>query len=202
MKRIIALFGLLSVITLSSIINSCGKLGGATCGRKDRFSDYKYHANQISGTLRAVIGSDEEDIRTHSYTYNELIFKIGFSGQHYSCISPTFDLFPSAYACSPPEPYSDEKITDIIIISNEDYDETHPAGTDLKDLFEVQSSNGNRSTVSEYLQKQPKIEYIEFKLAKAPEEKKTHTFTITYHYAGKLMQELSYQFEPVQIRVL
>lgn len=151
--------------------------------------------------LRAATSTDKEEIRPYSYGYNELIFRLSFSGRTYSSIIPEFDFIPSAYACNPPDLQSFENINDIVIVSSEDYDEKHPAGTDLKDIFQVRSpSSGSHYNIFEYLNVKPKIEDVELSLIKAPDIEKYFTFIVTYHYEGKLMKQLIYEFEEVQIK--
>lgn len=199
MKKIIFLFGFFVVLAIFSALHSCKKFG-SSCGRNERFEDYKFFANTISGWIGTGFYYNEK-IQTDSiYQYNILIFRISFSGHRYGCNYPVLDFFQSAYACSPPDLYSEEKITDIIITSDEDYDETHPAGTDLRNLFEVNSRSNGILNIDEYLSIQPNIEDVELKLLKAPETEKTFTFTVTYYFEGKLMKRLSEQLDPVTIK--
>ncbi len=48
-----------------------------------------------------------------------------------------FDLISSAYACDPVPPNTDEIIDSIKITSGKDFDVSHPAGTDLSDIFDI-----------------------------------------------------------------
>lgn len=170
------------------VIHSCKK-SISSCGDVD-YSP-KYHANKLQGNLEYI---------SDSILYSDLSINLYFSGQHYSTLEKTFDLFPVAYACSPVEPYTEEKITNISITSDVDFDETHPAGSELKDFFEVLPYlSGNAATVSEYLSRQPNVENAQLRLTKAPDEKKKISFTITYSFEGKLSQKLVYQTPEVKI---
>lgn len=179
---------LISTVMVLPVIHSCKK-SVSSCGDTD-YSP-KYHANKLSGYV---------DSPNDSILYSNLIITLSFSGQHYTKVPKSFDLFPSAYACSPVEPYTEERITDIIITSDVDFDETHPAGSDLKDYFEVYPYlSGNAATVSEYLNREPNIENVQLHLNTAPDDTKNITFTITYHFEGKLVQKLSYETTSVNL---
>ncbi len=54
-----------------------------------------------------------------------------------NCNRSGFSLIPSAYACDPALPHTDETIDSITINAAKDFDTTHPAGSDLSDLFDV-----------------------------------------------------------------
>lgn len=179
---------LISTVLMLPVTHSCKK-SISSCGDID-YSP-KYHANKLEGNLEYV---------NDSILYSDLSISLNFSGQHYSILEKTFDLFSAAYACSPVEPYTEEKITNISITSDVDFDETHPAGSELRDFFEVSPYlSGNVATVSEYLSRQPNVENAQLRLTKAPDEKKKISFTITYNFEGKLLQKLVYQTPAISV---
>ncbi len=99
----------------------------------------------------------------------------------------TFSIFSEAYACSPPIPYSDEKVDDIIIKSNTDYDQTHISGDNLADLFEVvivdnfNSIYNNKMSLKNFLALRPNTkDELYLLLTKAPEKTDDFIFQIQY----------------------
>ncbi len=188
MKKFITLIFLISSVLFSPVIHSCKK-SISSCGDVD-YSP-KFHANKLQGNL---------DYVSDSILYSNLIVSLNFSGQHYSKIAETFDLFPTAYACSPVEPYTEERITDIIITADVAFDEAHPAGSDLKDFFEINPyMSGSTASVTEYLNRKPMVENAQLQLIQSPDVSKNISFTITYHFEGKLAKKLSYQIASVKL---
>ena len=49
----------------------------------------------------------------------------------------TFGLVKAAYACSPVEPKTDEKIESIVLTSTKDFNANYPSGSDLSELFDI-----------------------------------------------------------------
>jgi hypothetical protein len=99
----------------------------------------------------------------------------------------TFSIFSEAYACSPPIPYSDEKVDNIIIKSNKDYDQTHISGDNLADLFEIvivdnfNSIHNNRMSLKAFLALRPNTkDELYLLLTKAPEKTDDFIFQIQY----------------------
>lgn len=188
MKKLFALMFLICSVLFSPVIHSCKK-NINTCG--DRDYSPKFHANKLSGYL---------DSASDSVLYSNLIITLNFSGEHYTKIKKSFDLFPSAYACSPVEPYTEERITDIVITADVDFDDTHPAGSDLKDFFEITPfMSGSIASITEYLDRKPFVENAYLQLVKSPDVSKDIRFTVTYHFEGKLAKKLSYQTSSVRI---
>lgn len=84
--------------------------------------------------------------------------------------------------------YSYDRILDILIVSNQDYDAQHPAGSNLKDLFTVRDmATDTSASVSAYPSFQSLFSYafveneILFLVPKAaPQNNNKHTINITY----------------------
>ncbi len=105
----------------------------------------------------------------------------------------SFSLMSQAYACSPVGPYTEEKISQLNIISDNDFSADYPAGSNLNVLFNVlyneqatprhTDNNGEHTayTVAEYVESTPKAtQLIQLRLNQAPGEIKTHQFTLNY----------------------
>lgn len=187
MKKTYLLLSIISILFLFSLINAC-KRDVSDCG------NYlpKFYATEIYGI---TYGDTFEKITdTTIIRYDELRIEVNFSGKHYSFVKPRFELIQSAYACDPVPPYSEEKITDIIITANQDFDSLHLTGTDLKDLFYVKKyTYDSKYTLEDYLQTEPKIENLHFSLKSAPDIQKEIQLMITYEYDGRLVKKLKYE---------
>ncbi len=103
----------------------------------------------------------------------------------------SFSLITSAYACSPVIPTSDEKIDSIQIITNSDFDNTHPSGSNLADIFDViindyeNGINNQRYQLQDYTDSKPYVSSeIILLLKNAPNETKEFEFTIKYYQDG------------------
>ena len=105
----------------------------------------------------------------------------------------SFSLMSKAYACSPVAPYTEERISQLNITSDNDFSADYPAGSNLNALFNVlynqtltpthTDSNGDRTayTLAEYVATTPNAtQSLQLKLIQAPDELKTHQFTIDY----------------------
>ncbi|MFN6945724.1 MAG: hypothetical protein ACK4ND_12325 [Cytophagaceae bacterium] len=80
------------------------------------------------------------EIENDSVDYNQYAILIKPKQETYFARSSNFgnfSLVKTAYACSPVEPKTDEKIDSIVITSTKDYNANHPSGSDLSDLFDV-----------------------------------------------------------------
>lgn len=92
-------------------------------------------------------------------------------------------IFPSAHACSPAPPQTEQIITSFVIVSDGDFSELHPAGTDISEFFQPVymgfPRQGNFETLSEYAASNPAPpEQIFLVLLQQPEFER-HNFTIS-----------------------
>jgi hypothetical protein len=121
-------------------------------------------------------------IKDPTYVENKLKKEFQFS----------FSLINSAHACSPPAPYTNEKIKVLNITSNQDFSDNYPAGTNLNSLFSVEYNdlgvykNDGGSTRSafrldEYVELKPNAgQLLQLKLNQKPGPIKSHEFHIEY----------------------
>lgn len=71
-------------------------------------------------------------------SYGVLVnFKRQFTTTSMTQPSNRFSIFSSAYACSPPEDYPLDTLTDFKITALQKFDDTHEAGADISDAFEI-----------------------------------------------------------------
>ena len=98
----------------------------------------------------------------------------------------------SAYACSAPMPVITDKIDSMYVFSNRDFDTRHPAGADLKDLFDaiVFSSSDTRGdyrlALTEFLADKPVFpDNLYLVLTSPPDSTAGFSFTIKLFTEGQ-----------------
>lgn len=116
----------------------------------------------------------------------------------------SFSLIPSAFACSPPIPVSEEMITDIEIFSNRNFNSEYTSGENLAELFEIvvlyRGSGYQLSTINEFLSSEPNVpDEIFLVLKSAPETTKPIQFTIKYSQDGIDMDSYEFSTEAIVI---
>ena len=117
---------------------------------------------------------------------------------------PAISFVQSAYACSLPAPTSDEVITNIQIVSNNDFDANHPAGSDISDLFSIivlDVPNANRYfefSLPDFLStRRNAYDEIILVLDAEPEQTGAFNFTVTYTQEGERLTSYAYTTEDV-----
>jgi hypothetical protein len=102
-----------------------------------------------------------------------------------------FSLIHSAYACDPGIPQTDEKIDSIVMTTNKDFDSSHPAGTELSDMFDVvvrDDANGiyyEKVTLKDYLDTNPYVpNELVLILNKQPDMTTDFQFLVRYYQDG------------------
>ena len=187
MKKTIAVLVFGMIIIISAIAPSCL----SDCKRSD-LGNPRFYTTQLIGNIYDISKSSQNITDTTVIRYNDLKISLRFNGKYYSETIRNFSLISSAYACDPIEPHSEEKLTNITITSNHDFDALHLAGTSLNDVFYA-SKGSSRSTMESYLRNAERVEDINFSLASAPEIQQEIQFTITYEFDGRLVKVLKYE---------
>lgn len=116
----------------------------------------------------------------------------------------SFSLIPSAFACSPPIPVSEEMITDIEIFSNRNFNSEYTSGENLAELFEIvvlyRGSGYQLSNLNEFLSSEPNVpDEIFLVLKSAPVTTEPIQFTIKYSQNGIDMDSYEFTTEAVVI---
>jgi hypothetical protein len=189
MKKIFILFSITTFLFLFSLINSCKKYG-SDCGDINN----KFYATTMMGETYDSTNRSQNITDSTIISFENLRISVNFTGKYYSEAKSDFSLISSAFACDPVPPYSEEKIMDITITSDQDFNTLHPAGTNLTDVFYVKkyTYDNIKYIIEEYLNTEPRIENLEFSLAFAPDFQKELQFTIIYKYEGRLVKVLKY----------
>lgn len=142
--------------------------------------------------MRIEIFNDNKFIEDdYAYSFHEIKLKVYFSGTRYSQKNQIKTNNNLLYACSPPDLESFETIRDIQVYCRQDYDSLHPIGTSLNDIIEIRSNSLGKSTIEEYLSKNPNIEDAEFFFLKAPDQSLQYEFEIQYTFDGLYTNQLN-----------
>jgi len=131
-------------------------------------------------------------------TNNNFIVELESSGNVYTVTNERniffkLSLINSAHACSQAQPRTYEIISAITITSNNDFDDKHPAGSSLNDLFTVEYTKGRgvnadfylngvkKYTLNEFIAAAPHgMREIHLKLIQVPVVSKIQNFKIEY----------------------
>lgn len=103
----------------------------------------------------------------------------------------SFSLINSAYACDPGLPQTDERIDSIVITSTKDFDNNHPSGAELSDLFDIivlDYANGiyyEKYTLNDYVETNPYVpNELVLILNKQPDLITDFQFLVKYYQNG------------------
>lgn len=143
---------------------------------------------QINDLTADVISlGDETKVDSgHAVVAEKLRIEVNFRGGVVTCKNtyPYNPFITQVYACSPPQPIyvQKDKVVNISIISDNDFDDSHKAGSDLKGYFFVPALDAiNSSDVSG-------ADTFDgnhfFDLEQAPENNSRHSFTVRYNLAS------------------
>ena len=199
MKIKILAFLLLTVVTVLSTL-SCD--GGFDCGPFPEF--FKW--TDLEGTVYEVVYSrdsnDElviddfltiDEIDGSRIRFNRLAIGLQPRWETYGWQDNSWNLglINTANACSPGEPRSEEKIDNIIITANKDFNSEYPMGTDLSELFDVLVTDyfnnlyEERIDLKEFVATNPTVPNSTLLLlTEKPAELTTFKFTIKYYQQG------------------
>ena len=208
MKRLltIALLGLLLASgACDAAFDPCGDLSGF--GDKFKTTGFTTEAFRIEGfdSLRAEPALSP--IAGDTLAGGGLAIRMTPTQESYSSTSErsaSVGFVPAAYACTPVIPSSDEIIRDIQVYSDRPFDDAHPAGTDLADLFDVialyrAGSGGHRRLdLNAFLAEVPNAaDELILVLTSAPRATSAHRFTVKYFQEGAGLDYYAFETEPV-----
>jgi len=152
-------------------------------------------------------GIDFSNIENNEIVYDKLAFEItpeidnyfSFKNKLYS-----FSFIQNAYACDPTPPEMVDKIENIELISNNSYNDTFPANTNLSEIVNViiPSITNESISLNEYLQTNPTFpNSLILILNEAPDTNRIHRFTLKIFTNGQLLNYKEYEFEPIEVKV-
>jgi hypothetical protein len=115
-----------------------------------------------------------------------------------------FQFIQSAYACSPIDPASDDKILDIQIYSDKDFSTEYPSGKNLAELFEVYALYMRESPrhvdLIDFITEEPKApDQLILLLKSGPSEASEIQFSVRYLQDGEKLNEFEFSTQPIAI---
>lgn len=115
-----------------------------------------------------------------------------------------FQFIQSAYACSPIVPASDDKILDIQIYSDKDFNAEYPAGENLAELFEVYAlymrEGPRRVNLIDFITEEPNApDQLILLLQSGPSEASEIQFTVRYLQDGEKLNKFEFSTSPITI---
>lgn len=115
-----------------------------------------------------------------------------------------FQFIQSAYACSPIDPASDDKILDIQIYSDKDFSAEYPAGENLVELFEVYAlymrEGPKRVDLIDFITEEPNApDQLILMLQSGISEASEIQFSVRYIQDGGKLNEFEFTTEPITI---
>jgi len=198
------LFIYISIVGIFIILTVSCNITGTDCGP---FTNYNYKITDFTTSLKQIAYTDpiSQDVQLSSLEKDTLVFSelaihmIPNTESYTAQAKPEFNLsfFETAYACSPPIPSSEDKITDIQIFSNKDYSNEFSSQNNLSELFDIIVRYPNRSnqrvSLSEFLTSNPEAP-TEIVLIPTTAPSTTNSFQLTIKYFQDGLELDHYEF--------
>jgi len=206
-KKILYVFGIMILITIVGIV-SCTKCGDSTV--------YKVVDLYMEQTGVQFNGNNQTPDRLYYYDiYKDSVY-YSFYGIYIepdlqiaavrNLHSPSFGLVNTAYACDPIPATTNDRITDIEIIADQDYDDSHPKGSNLAEYFDVVVTYHHTNTYEikhdlvDYLGRKPIVpDRLVLILKVKPKQNTRLRFTLNYKQNGVSMDSKSKNFKSITL---
>lgn len=168
-----------------------------------------------SETLSLEIINENYQIKLSNPENNSVLFskfsiRLNAESENYFASNGTMknNFIMSSYACSPAPPKTDEKITNIEIFANNDFNSVNKAGDNINHLFDVLVLDFfnsfpyyNKFDLREYINSNPSTaNELIFILKEAPEQTSNFIFEIKYYQNGIDLNEYSFVTNAIEIR--
>jgi len=117
----------------------------------------------------------ENEVNFNEYAISMLPLK------NYYSAAIDFSVISKSYACSPVAPTTNDKITNIEVVTNNNFDTTHLEGSDISDFFNIVSYSPNfqESNITNFLDlNHNQLDSFMLVLKKAPLESGEMNFTV------------------------
>ena len=160
-KKLLILFGIFSLITTINTI-SCTKCeGGGTQKVVDLFikmTGAQYSPQDPDKMMYFNITND-----TIYYSFLGILIQPEMTTASNLNTFNSFGFINTAYACDPVVQTTNDKITQIKIVADKDFDDSHPQGSDLAEYFDVIVTYAHTNTydeiydLKEYLGRKPLV---------------------------------------------
>lgn len=206
-KKIAKIISIYSILLLINSLIGCSK---ASCGSEDvgflkvQTFDFEMLPNIEYNTVvyDDTLMSKNQD----SISYLNYGIKLNAITEHYYAANKfSFQLFASAYACSPVPPIIEDNIDSITIVSDNSYDYKHVANANLTDLFNITyeylyGKPNETMPLNEFLATNPKVpNQMVLKLSSAPDVITSSEFTLNIYLKGSTTNKFTYKTPKVKI---
>jgi len=206
-KKLLILFGLLSLITIINTI-SCTKCGDNTVYKvTDLF--FEQTGVQFNSNNQHPDRLYFYDIRRDTLYYSFYGVFIEPRMQARALINPNFSSFGfinAAYACDPIPTTTNDRIKDIEITADKNFDDNHPKGSNLAEYFDIVVTYRHTKAfeikydLKKYLDRKPIVPNQMVLILKVkPKRDIKIAFSIKYLQDGALMNAKSIQFKSVTL---
>ena len=210
MKRLLAfaLLGLLfSLGACDAAFDPCGELPDS--GDKFKTTGFATKALKIERVDSLRVDLALSPIADDTLAGGSLAIRMTPTQAFYSTASKRYAArgFVSAvYACTPIIPSSDENIRGIQIYSDQAFNDAHPAGDDLADLFDVVAfyraghAGYRRLGLNAFLAEVPNAaDELILVLTSAPQKTSAHRFTVRYFQEGAGLDYYEFTTGPIAL---
>jgi len=207
-KTIVSITGIAVLFTFITI--SCDAPTDLDCGP---FPD-KFRVTDFSTSIKNVTYYDSSswsvqlsDIQGDSIQFNKFAIQMyPVTEVYFSSVLERFNIqiIQKAYACSPIEPASDDKILDIQIYSDKDFNAEYPAGENLAELFKVYAlymrDGSRRVDLVDFISEEPNApDQLILLLSSGPSEATEFLFSVHYFQDGEKLNEFEFTTDPITI---
>ena len=204
-KRLMIIFALMISLTIASII-SCDK-----CGDNKLYKVVDLYVEITGAQYNA-----QDPVKVSYFNISNDSIYYSFFGifihpdleayAHHGEKPHYFSLIHNAYACDPQTATTEDHITNIEIIANQDYDESHPQGSNLADYFDIVVTYRHTNTINEiyslqqYLARKPLVpDEMVLILNTKPKQDSKLTFTLKYYQEGVSFDSKVVTFDEITI---
>ena len=207
-KTILSIAGIAVLFTFITI--SCDSPLDIDCGPfpdKFRVTDFSTSIKKVTHYDSSTLSIQLSEIQSDSIQFDEFAIEMYpvtevFFSSVFDKIN--FQFIKSAYACSPIDPASDDKILDIQIYSDKDFSDEYPAGENLAELFEVYAlymrEGPRRFNLIDFITEEPNApDQLILLLQSGPSEASEIQFSVRYLQDGEKLSEFEFSTEPITI---
>jgi len=117
-----------------------------------------------------------------------------------------FRVIESAYACTPPPPFTDDNLNSIEIMADRDFNSNYGIGSDLSSLFDLVEYESfsllfeQRTILQSFVESSPEMpSRMTFVLNQAPETSEAITFTVRISTDSKNIAFYEFKSNPIVI---
>jgi len=207
-KTILLIAGIAVLFTFITI--SCNTPTDLNCGPfpdKFRVTDFSTSIKKVTHFDPSTTSIQLSEIQSDSIQFNEFAIDMyPVTEVYFSSVFNKINLqfIQSAYACSPINTTSDDKILDIQIYSDKDFSAEFPAGENLAELFEIYAlymrEGPKRVNLIDFIAEEPNApDQLILLLQSGPSEASEIQFSVRYSQVGEKLTEFEFSTTPITL---